>query len=152
MRALLLLACLVAAMLALRADDPVIGVDADDAQMNAAIAHAKATLPSFLKIFQANGADSYSIKVPITDKGQTEYFWLSDISYAGGKFTGTIDNDPELVHNVKLGQKMTVESSQVADWLYMKGDKMYGNFTVRVLLPKMSPEDRAKIQALMAPE
>ena len=66
--------------------------------------------------------------------------------------SGTIDNDPELVHNVKIGQKMTVDSSQVADWLYMKAGKMYGNFTVRVLLPKMAPEDQAKIRALMAPE
>ena len=47
---------------------------------------------------------------------------------------------------------MTVDSSQVADWLYMKAGKMYGNFTVRVLLPKMAPEDQAKIRALMAPE
>jgi uncharacterized protein YegJ (DUF2314 family) len=152
MRALYLLAYLAAAMLALRADDPMISVDSDDAQMNAAIAHAKATLSSFIKIYQSSGADSYSIKLPITDKGQTEFFWLSDISYADGKFTGTIDNDPELVHNVKLGQKMTVDSSQVADWLYMKGDKMYGNFTMRVLLPKMSPDDQAKMRALMAPE
>ena len=38
---------------------------------------------------QANGADSYSIKVPITDNGQKEFFWLSDISYADGKFSGT---------------------------------------------------------------
>src|ERR1700677_4383396 len=152
MRALLLLTCLAFTAMALRANAPVISVDSDDAQMYAAIAHAKATLGSFVKIFQANGADSYSIKVPITDNVQKEFCWLSDISFADGKFSGTIDNDPELVHNVKIGQKMTVDSSQVADWLYMKAGKMYGNLTVRVLLPKMAPEDQAKIRALMAPE
>lgn len=132
------------------ANDAVYDVDSADPAMNAAIARARSEVDSFIKILNSGGADSYSVKVPIADHGETEHFWLSDITYADGVFTGTIDNDPETVHNVKLGQKYSVKKIDISDWLYMKNGKMYGNYTVRVLLPKLPPEEAAKIRAMLA--
>jgi uncharacterized protein YegJ (DUF2314 family) len=131
-------------------EDPVISVSSDDKEMNAAIAKAKASVDMFLTNINSKDVTSYSIKVPVTDHGQTEHFWLADVTYANGVFTGKIDNDSELVKNVKLGQKIEVKKEDISDWLYMKGDKMYGNYTVRVLIPKMSQEDADKIRAMLA--
>ena len=129
--------------------DLVTSVRSDDPAMNAAIDRARSEVDVFIKILDAGDADSYSVKVPITDHGKTEHFWLSNITYADGLFTGSIDNTPEVVSNVKMGQQITVKKTEISDWLYMKNGKMYGNYTVRVLLPKMPPEDAAKIRAML---
>ncbi len=130
--------------------DPVIMVDSEDREMNAAFAKARSEIDSFLAIMQSGTASSCSVKVKITDHDQVEFFWLDDLTYANGFFSGTIDNTPDLVKNVKMGQKIDVKKEDIFDWLYMKDGKMYGNYTVRVLLPKMSKEDADKIRAMMA--
>jgi len=145
----ILLLCLGATVCS-RADDPVIMVDKDDAAMKAAFAKARSETDAFIAIMQSGAPSSCSIKVGITDHDQVEYFWLDNLTYAGGVFSGTIDNDPELVKNVKMGQKVSVKKEEIFDWLYMKDGKMYGNYTVRVLLPKMSKEDADKIKAVLA--
>jgi uncharacterized protein YegJ (DUF2314 family) len=132
-------------------DDKVTMVDKDDPDMLAAFAKARSETDNFIAIMIAGTGDSYSVKVAVTDNGQTEYFWLDGLTYANGVFSGTIDNDPELVKNVKMGQPINVKKEDIYDWLYMKDGKMYGNYTVRVLLPKMSKEDADKIRAMLPP-
>ena len=44
----------------------------------------------------------------------TEYFWLLEIHYHDGVFTGKIDNDPDEVHTVKLGQKIDVPKAEIS--------------------------------------
>ncbi|MBA3936361.1 MAG: DUF2314 domain-containing protein [Planctomycetes bacterium] len=94
----------------------------------------------------------YNIKVQIQDEHGTEYFWLSDVTLKGDAFTGKIDNDPEIVKNVKIGDERTVPKAGIADWMYMKNRKMYGNYTLRVLLKKMDKDEAAKYRAILAPE
>jgi uncharacterized protein YegJ (DUF2314 family) len=146
--ALCLLFCL--GTMAIWGDDPVIMVDSDDAAMKAAFVKAKSQTDDFIKIMQSGTVSGCSVKVGITDNKQTEFFWLDDLTYTNGVFSGTIDNDPELVKNVKIGQKYDVKKEDIVDWLYMKDGKMYGNYTVRVLLPKLSKEDADKMRAMLA--
>ena len=118
--------------------------------MNAAFAKARSETDAFIKIMQSGTPSSCSVKIGVSDHGSVEYFWLDKLTYNNGVFSGTIDNDPELVKNVKMGQKIDVKKEEIFDWLYMKDGKMYGNYTVRVLLPKMSKEDADKMRAMMA--
>ena len=130
-------------------DDKVTMVDKDDPDMLAAFAKARSETDNFIAVMNAGTGESYSVKVAVTDNVQTEYFWLDNLTYANGVFSGTIDNDPDLVKNVKMGQHIDVKKEDIFDWLYMKDGKMYGNYTVRVLLPKMSKEDADKIRAML---
>ena len=41
--------------------------------------------------------------------------------------------------------------AEVADWLYLDGDLMHGNYTLRVMLPGMDPEEQTLWQSRMAP-
>ena len=66
------------------------------------------------------------------------------MTYDGKAFQGTIDNDPELVKNVKLGQRMTVRPRDVSDWMYLNNRKLVGGLTILVLRDKMSPAERAE--------
>lgn len=135
-----------------RAENPdhVVTVDSNDAEMNAAMARARATIEPVLQKLEEGSVDTFSVKVCIKDGEQVEYFWLNNIDFQDGIFTGTIDNPPERVHNVKLGQKITVKKGEIADWLYTKNGKMYGNYTLRVSLKKMPPEEAAKYRKTLA--
>ena len=126
-------------------DDSVIGVEAHDEKMNAAIAHARSTVKDFVQRLQnpKSTDNGFSVKKKIEDGDEVEHFWLTDISYSNGTFTGLIGNDPQSVRNVKFGQRAQVNSTEITDWMYLDGTKMVGNFTLRVLLERM-PKEQAK--------
>ncbi len=88
--------------------------------------------------------------MPIRDNDKTEHFWLKDAAYRDRSFIGTIDNAPEIVHTVKLGDQVTVRKSEISDWLYMKNGKMHGNYTMRALFKHMSPAEAAKYRQMLA--
>ena len=64
------------------------------------------------------------------------------MQYGGKVFRGKINNDPELVKNVKIGQSITVEPKQISDWMYINQGKLVGGTTVRVLRDNLSPSER----------
>src|SRR3954468_11410251 len=98
--------------------DKVTLVADNDPRMNAAIEKARGTTNTFitaLRIPKSNQT-GFAIKVPFTDGDQTEHMWLSSVSYDGKNFQATVDNEPENVKTVKLGQKLTVEPTKISDW------------------------------------
>lgn len=135
-----------------KGEDKVINVAPDDAEMNAAIAKARTTLPEFWKVFEKpeHGENGFSLKVRITDKRGAEHFWVTDIQRQDGKIMGTINNDPEVVASVKMGQRIEVPDADISDWLYMRDDKMVGNETVRPLLKRMPADEANKIKSMLA--
>ncbi len=114
----------------------------DEAAMDAAIATARSRVDEFLKVFEEKGADSFSVKAPIQDGDETEHFWIVNISYADGEFSGEIGNDPGIVKNVKAGQKWQIKKSEISDWMYTKGEMIHGGFTIDPLLGSF-PKDQA---------
>lgn len=67
-----------------------------------------------------------------------------------GKIFGTINNDPEIVHNVKIGDRILTPEDDISDWLYMQNGKMVGNYTLRVLFKQMSVSEAEKYKAMLA--
>lgn len=129
--------------------DKVITVSANDVEMNNAILKARSTLPLFWsKCAEPREDESdFCLKVEIKDTHGTEFFWCIDLQKSGDKITGVINNDPNTVHSVKLGQRISISEHQIADWLYKKGDKMIGNYTLRPLMRTMDPQQRTAIEA-----
>ena len=109
----------------------------DETAMNAAIERARKEVDQFLKVLAANDADSFSVKAPITDKNGTEHFWITDVRYANGEFAGKIGNDPGIVENVKMGQDWKIKKSEISDWMFVRGEKIHGGYTIDPLLPTM---------------
>ncbi len=120
-------------------------VDSEDVAMNAAIAKAKATTADFLQAFHAQkpGTTNFSVKkaYPVPGGGQ-EHMWIDVLSESNGVIEGQIDNDAEETKAVKLGQKVSVNISEISDWFYMDGKKLIGGYTIRYFIDKMSPNDR----------
>jgi uncharacterized protein YegJ (DUF2314 family) len=126
-------------------EDPVRLVSSGDAKMNTAMATARSTVGEFTAALASPTADQsgFSVKMPVEEGGKTEHMWLADVSYDGKSFHGTINNDPEMVKSVKLGQKVSVDASGISDWMYIEKGVLVGGYTIRVLRDTMSPTERA---------
>ncbi|MBW8865182.1 MAG: DUF2314 domain-containing protein [Verrucomicrobia bacterium] len=131
--------------------DKTIGVSENDADMNAAIAKARSTLPQFWQVFEHpdHGESDFCLKVKITDKNEVEHFWAADIERTNNIIKSTISNDPEFVHNVKNGDRITIPEADISDWLYMKDKKMVGNYTLRAMFKEMKPDEVEKYKKMM---
>ncbi len=114
----------------------------DEAEMDAAIGTARSRVDEFLNVLGENAADSFSVKAPIHDGDETEHFWIVGVSYNDGVFSGRIGNDPGIVKNVKAGQPWEIKKDEISDWMYTKGDRIHGGFTIDPLLGSF-PKDKA---------
>lgn len=133
------------------ARDQTIDVTSDDAEMNAAIAKARASLPDFWKAREnpPAGVDGFALKVAIPYANNSrEHFWLSTVERVGDRFAGTIDNDPNHATHVKRGQRYEFDEASITDWLYMRNGKFVGNETMRPLLKRMPPEQADRYRAM----
>ncbi|MEM0965383.1 MAG: DUF2314 domain-containing protein [Verrucomicrobiota bacterium] len=125
--------------------------DYDDSQMEDAMSSARSSLDTFRSAFRDGEGELYSIKVAIRDGDNIEYFWLVDVEIQGTGFKGTLDNEPQIVSNVSFGDKVTAEGNDLSDWLYIIDGKMHGNYTIRVMLPGMPPEEAEFYESILAP-
>jgi uncharacterized protein YegJ (DUF2314 family) len=133
---------------AVQAREDVAATDYDVEKMDAAIKRARDEVDKFIKVMTTEKPDSVSVKVLVKDGDKGEHFWLNEVTFADGKFTGKINNDPNAVKTVKFGQSVTVPKAEITDWLYMKGRKMYGNYTLRVLIERMPAEEKKEMAKL----
>jgi uncharacterized protein YegJ (DUF2314 family) len=122
----------------------------DQKEMDAAIARARSEVDTFIATMTSGNGSDFAVKVPIEDGGETEHFWLTDISYGNGEFSGLIGNDPGIVSNVTFGQAMKVAKNEISDWMYMRDGKMHGNYTLRPLLATMDKEQAAFYRSMLA--
>src|SRR5687767_12983282 len=108
------------------ARDGVVMVESDDAEMEAAIRKARQRLPAFLALARKprRTTTDFAVKVAISDSVQVEYFWISGFKERAGKFSGRLDNTPQLVKTVKAGQTITFAEHDIVDWLYMDNGRM----------------------------
>lgn len=135
-----------------KAKDGVTSVADDDAEMAAAIAKARKTLPDFWKVFEdpKQGETRFALKVAIRDENGAEHFWVNELERKGGKVFGEVNNDPNTVKSVKLGQRIEIPPADVSDWTYTRDGKMHGNFTLRALFKHIPPKDVEALKKLLA--
>lgn len=121
-------------------------VVSDDAAMNAAIQRAQDTLPLFIKALQSPKPTQtyFSVKVrfPYDNAGSGEHMWLDDLSFAENQFEGVLANEPVYVHSLHMGDHVTVDISDVTDWMIIEDDHLLGGFTIHVLRNQMTERER----------
>ena len=132
--------------------DRVVNVEGDDAEMNAAMATARSKLPEFWQRFDnpVPNESIFAIKVKVTDPNGTEHFWASELHKKDGKIFGAIDNDPNIVKSVSLGQVIEIPEADISDWTYTRDKKMHGNYTLRVLLKTLPVAQADELKKMLA--
>lgn len=135
-------------------DNRPAGAGSSDPMQDAATELAQKSLPHFVQTLQAgaaSGASNFSVRLPVVHQERVEYLWMSVDALEGDNFKGRISNDPSLVGNVVKGQAYSVNRSTVADWMYFQNGRMHGNYTARVMLDTMPPEEASRLRGVMAP-
>ncbi|MGL6096472.1 MAG: DUF2314 domain-containing protein [Fimbriiglobus sp.] len=124
--------------------DKVTIVAKDDPRMKAAIGKARATVNTFTAALKTPkpGQSGFAIKMAFTDGDTTEHMWLTDVSFDGSTFTGTVNNEPEMVKTVKMGQQVTVTPDKISDWMYVENRKLVGGETLRSLRDALPAAER----------
>ncbi len=135
------------------ADDPVAMVPDSDREMQAAIAEARRTLPSFWSLYESDRQvrSSARLKVGFPTPGDgREHMWLHDIRRADGVITGVLENIPEAPMTVRKGDTVTIDAAEISDWGYERAGRLHGNFTTRALLKYLQPELADQLRALLS--
>lgn len=124
-------------------DDPVVDVAEDDVEIRAAEQEARDRLGDFLEALASGSPDqsSFSIKAPFTDGEQTEFMWISDVTYENDRFTGKLNNEPQTVRGFSLWDKLSVARDEVVDWLYVENGEMKGGFSAKILAQRLRDGD-----------
>jgi uncharacterized protein YegJ (DUF2314 family) len=133
---------------------PAVMVPTEDKAMAAAIAEARRTLPVFWRMYDAPpaGTGNYQVNVALpSDGGGLEYIWIEVKGHTPTTVTGRIDNPPDHLHGMAYNQVITVSTETIADWMYVKDDKLWGNFTTRVMLKYSPPEVAEQMNAVLSP-
>ena len=116
-------------------EEAVVMVQRDDPEMKAAVLQAQSSLDEFAEAIKNPMPDhSYSVKVRMEEHGEVEFIWLSNVNYDAGYFKGIVDNDPQFMEHVKLGDEHKAHANEVHDWLIVDGDGgLRGGYTVQLL-------------------
>ena len=120
-------------------------VESGDAAMNAAIEKAKSSVDQFVAAFRAKKAgtkDFYVKKRYPTPAGEQEHMWIEVAEVHDGVLKGRIANEAEETREVKIGQMVSLKTSEITDWKYQDGRKLIGGFTIRYFVEKMSLKER----------
>jgi uncharacterized protein YegJ (DUF2314 family) len=129
--------------------DRTLWIPKGDPDMAAAMQRARSTLAEFLALADAPlpSTSLFTVKVGIPAKGTMEYFWIIPFTHRNGRFSGKIDNTPELADSVRLGDTITFDQDQIVDWGYLENGRIKGNYTLCVLLKR---EPREESEAFIA--
>ncbi|SRY16853.1 ydjO [Escherichia coli] len=68
-------------------------------------------------------------------------------TFPNGMFIGVISNDPGIVTNVEYGQEWKIKKEDISDWMYTRGDKIYGGYTIDPLLVTYPKEEADELRA-----
>ncbi|QEL13691.1 YegJ family protein [Limnoglobus roseus] len=128
-------------------EDKVSYVADDDPGMKAAIEKARTTVSQFTAVLKAPKPTQkgLSVKMAFADGKNTEHMWLSNVTLDGTTFHGIVNNDPEHVKTVKIGDKASIEVKKISDWMYIENKKLVGGYTLRALRDAMPPAERAEM-------
>ena len=114
---------------------PIVTVSEDDPDMVAAVEEAQRRWPEFVAAFEQrhdSGGENFSIKAPFGEENSVEFMWVAVTAIENEVVYGELGNDPA-AGTLKIGDRVTVNTSDVNDWIYINNDDMVGGFTVKVL-------------------
>jgi uncharacterized protein YegJ (DUF2314 family) len=120
----------------------------DDPEMNAAKAEGQRRLPEFFAALAAGRASDsdFMLKFDLNQNpDDPEYIWADSVRFTGDQISGRLANNP-MNEAFAEGQMVPIRRSDIIDWGFFRDGVMQGNFTTRVQLIDMPPEEAAAIR------
>jgi uncharacterized protein YegJ (DUF2314 family) len=133
-------------------DPPIVGVRSADDEMNAAIAHACDTLPTFWASYNAPKPTEtgHTLKVRFDVGADVEHIWVSDVEkLSDGNYSGRLANEPSDLLGKDIGDQVEFKQIDISDWMFMRNDKIVGGETIKAILKFMPEEEADAVRARM---
>jgi uncharacterized protein YegJ (DUF2314 family) len=133
-------------------DPPLVSVSTADAEMNAAIARARDTLPTFWASCEAPKPTEtgHVLKVRLEVGAKVEHIWVSDVQkLPNGDYSGWFANDPSDLLGQDFGDHVTFKQTDISDWMFMRNEKIVGGETIKALLKSMPKDEADALRARM---
>jgi uncharacterized protein YegJ (DUF2314 family) len=144
---------LAAPLPAVNAEDhsPVVNIPSANVEMAAAIAKARATLPTFWASYEnpkpSEIGHSLKVRFPYgTNNG--EHIWMADVKkLADGRYSGRFANAPRYLPGKRAGDLVEFGEADISDWMFLRNGKIVGGETIRVLLKSLPKGDADALRA-----
>ena len=133
-------------------DPPIVGVGSADAEMNAAIAHARDTLATFWASCDAPKPTEvgHALKVRFEVGAVVEHIWVTDVKrLSDGNYSGLLANEPSDLPGKDIGDQVEFKQIDISDWMFMRNDKVVGGETIKAILKFMPEEEADAMRARM---
>ena len=130
-----------------------------DAQFERDLASAKdkarAGVAVFWEHFAEPAPDEYdfSLKAALPRRdGQVgvEEAWVDNVARAPDKIVGELSSHPRFLGDLKKGAIVEFQNDQIVDWAFMRGDRLLGHYTTRVMLPRMDSTQAEWLRPLLS--
>jgi uncharacterized protein YegJ (DUF2314 family) len=105
--------------------DDVVGVKADDREIQAASARAKVAVMKYKPVFRrgAPELERLTVKGPFkTSNDGVEWMWVEVLRWEGKTIHGVLQNDPYDVPELKAGARVDVSEDSIFDYIYRGAD------------------------------
>ena len=136
-----------------RRPSPVIDLSSGNAEMNAAIAKGRATLPAFWASYDTPkpSETGHSLKVRFPNpRNNGEHIWMADVKKtADDGYSGRFANAPRDLPGKKAGEVALFKETDISDWMFMRNGKIVGGETIKPLLKAMPKADADALRARM---
>jgi len=130
---------------------PVFEVESDDPEFQRATDDARETIQQFIAALENRTPSQtyFGIKAKFVEGDVVEYMWLSDVTFDGDTFTGTVANNPRHLTGVKLMDRHEVPRLEIEDWMIVDDGRLVGGSSLRVLAQRMTAEQRTEMERHM---
>jgi uncharacterized protein YegJ (DUF2314 family) len=132
---------------------PVIDLSSGNAEMNAAIAKGRATLPTFWASYDAPkpSETGHSLKVRFPNpRNNGEHIWIAEVKkIADGRYSGRFANAPRDLPGKKASDVTEFKEADISDWMFTRNGKIVGGETIKPLLKAMPKADADALRARM---
>jgi uncharacterized protein YegJ (DUF2314 family) len=134
-------------------DPPIVKVTSADVDMNAAIARARDTLPTFWASYDAPkpSETGHGLKVRFAvGPDRFEHIWMSEVEkLPDGNFSGRFANQPSDLPDKNEGDQVEFKQADITDWLFIRNGKVVGGESIKLLLKSMPKEQADAMRAQM---
>ena len=121
--------------------------------LSAAAGQARAHLGYFWMHEQAPSETEYDFRLKVmlrrTD-GQVGdvQAWVEKPARDGEKLSGQLSAGTLELRDAKAGDAVEFAEPQIVDWAFFSGEKLYGHYTTRVMLPKLPLEQADAMRSM----
>ena len=122
----------------------------NDTEMNKTTEKAIQTLDSFDFALKNRTSEIsfFGLKKKFKENGNVEHIWIGSVQIKGNrKYIGVIENLPDKIKSVKLGDTVEINRNEISDWMYIKNSVLHGGYTIRLLRDRMTEDERKEFDA-----